>query len=127
MGEVRLGAPQYRGHAMKFLTALLAALLGMSLGMSSQASALTAAEYQSLRQTWKLGYVVGIAHGRALYRKGDMAAGSREATLDDCIPKMSDVEIIDAVAAYMSANAGAASRDAGDVVIAAIAEHCRAN
>ena len=76
---------------MKFLTALLAALLGMSLGMSSQASALTAAEYQSLRQTWKLGYVVGIAHGRALYRKGDMAAGSREATLDDCIPKMSDV------------------------------------
>ena len=110
---------------MKSLTILLMTVLIASAFSSREASALNAAEYQSLRQIWKLGYVVGIAHGRALYRGGVSNAG--ETALDGCIPKMSDVEIVDAVDAYLAANAQAVLRPAADVVIAAIADHCRAN
>ena len=86
------------------------------------AQGLTAAEYQSLRQVWKLGYVVGLAHGRRLYRRGD--ADPREAAMDACIPGLSDVEIVDAVAAYLAAEPAAAGRPAAAVVFDAIAAHC---
>ena len=110
---------------MRSSTILLATFLVASALFTREAGALTAAEYQSLRQIWKLGYVVGIAHGRALYRGA--VSDARETALDSCIPKMSDVGIVDAVAAYLTANPQSAPRAAADVVIAAIAVHCRAN
>ena len=110
---------------MKSSTILLVAFFFASVLFSREASALTAAEYQSLRQIWKLGYVVGVAHGRALYHGA--VSDARETALDGCIPKMSDVEIVDAVAAYLTANPQSAPRPAADVVIAAIAVHCREN
>ena len=88
------------------------------------ALALTAAEYQGLRSVWKLGYVVGLAHGRALYRDGRSEA--RDAVMDRCIPKISDTEIVAAVEHYLAANANAGSRPAADVIIDAIAAHCGA-
>jgi hypothetical protein len=117
-------ALDHQVFVMKSSTILLATFLVAS-AFTREASALTAAEYQSLRQIWKLGYVVGVAHGRALYRGA--VSDARETALDGCIPKMSDVEIVDAVAAYLTANPQSAPRPAADVVIAAIAVHCRAN
>ena len=102
--------------------AVLGALAVAAAVLSGPALALTAEDYRSLRTTWKLGYVVGIAHGRALYRAP--GTGSREAAMDSCIPQMSDVEIVKVVDAYLDTNPALASRAAGDVVVEAIAHHC---
>ena len=104
------------------LCAAAGAALGAVAAGPAGAQDLTAAEYQALRQVWKLGYVVGLAHGRRLYRRAD--ADPREAAMDACIPGLSDVEIVDAVAAHLAADPAAAARPAADVVLDAIAAHC---
>ena len=88
------------------------------------AHALTADEYRSLRTIWKLGYVVGIAHGRALYRAQDTDAN--EVSMDACIPAMSDVRIVEIVDAYLAANPELSGRPAADIVIEAVSRHCAA-
>jgi len=98
----------------------LLTLLGLLLG--SHAEALTAHEYQALRSTWRLGYVVGIAHGRKLYRDGGI--DSREAELDACMPRLSDIEIVDFVDAFLTTNPAAGERPAAEVVIEALMHHC---
>ena len=104
------------------LCAAAGALLAAVVAGPAGAQGLTAAEYQSLRQVWKLGYVVGLAHGRRLYRQGD--ADPREAAMDSCIPGLSDVEIVEIVAAHLAAHPAAAERPAAAVVLDAIAAHC---
>lgn len=104
------------------LWAAAGAVLGAVGAGPAGAQGLTAGEYQSLRQVWKLGYVVGLAHGRRLYRHG--AADPREAAMDACIPGLSDVEIVRAVAAHLAAEPAAAGRPAAAVVLDAIAAHC---
>lgn len=98
----------------------LLTLLGLLLG--ARAEALTAYEYQALRSTWRLGYVVGIAHGRKLYRDG--GTDSREAKLDACIPRLSDIEIVDFVDAFLATNPADGERPAAEVVIEALRRHC---
>ena len=104
------------------LCAAAGAVLGAAGAGPAGAQDLTAGDYQSLRQVWKLGYVVGLAHGRRLYRRGD--ADPREAAMDACIPGLSDVEIVDAVAAHLAAEPAAAERPAAAAVLDAIAAHC---
>ncbi len=106
----------------KLALGVVAALITFGVLTNTGAQALTATEYQSLRQIWKLGYVVGIAHGRKLYR--NRGADPREAAMDACIPNMSDVEIVDVVAAYLAANPAAADRPAAEAVLDAVADHC---
>ena len=99
---------------------VLLMLLGLLLGF--RAEALTAYEYQTLRSTWRLGYVVGIAHGRELYRGG--GTDSREGELDECIPRLSDIEIVDFVDTFLAANPAAGVRPAAEVVVEALMRHC---
>ena len=101
----------------------VAAAAAFGVGGPGGAQDLTAAEYQSLRQAWKLGYVVGLSHGRRLYRRGG-GTDPREIAMDACIPSLSDVEIVAAVAAYLAANPAAAERPAPAAVLDGIAAHC---
>ena len=103
---------------------VLMVLIAASTPFCHTAQALTAEDYESLQTIWKLGYVVGIAHGRALYRTQDGNAG--EAAMDTCIPKMSDVEIVGVVDAYLAANPALGTSPAADIVIAAVSHHCAA-
>ena len=108
---------------MKKLTqGSLVLLVLLSLLFGSRVEALTASEYRALHLTWKLGYVVGIAHGRKLYCDSD--APSRKIVLDVCIPKLSDVEIVDSVDAFIADDPAAGDRLAAEAVIEALMRRC---
>ena len=105
------------------LCAAAGAVLGAVGAGPAGAQGLTAAEYQSLRQVWKLGLC-----GRPRPWPPALPPGRRRSArgraMDACIPGLSDVEIVDAVAAHLAAHPAAAERPAAAVVLDAIAAHC---